>query len=678
MEVKNMAVYIAALGNDPAAMMAGFLFARAEAKTPLRVILIREQPENDLAKQRHEKLEAWLLNKNASGVTIVPSLKLDETDKAIVKATETVVEGESVWIDATGGTKVLSSCLWNTAKSLKARLFTQNAHGSGKTLVLLPTFQEADPAQMELQDFFDVYLPEGAITKAINSGQKKVLQHYSINKSDLVIEYKRKIYAVSLKGTKLELVDLYEYNTNGKREDFTLFDDHAKEIGGALTQKIVLIDINNDEARANRIKQARSLRMAVKTPMASAVQLPRPPSVPTPAKESVWSSKEPTWSSTLPSGKTLLVLASGQVLPVIQTYSNHPDISNVVILRSSEMVSAAGRMHKFFKQLGKSVFVLDDVNADDPTTIYNLTIQVLRQTTGDCVVNFNGGTASMAIEFWRAIIDSNKSCTVEYIDDISTYHLSLSGEISTAKTQPLVCSISDQMALHGVRFEKKAWKSNEKLTEIARRIMSEGESIYEEVKKPFMELMVNAGMVESGWKPGQFSDLYGHANECLTLEEIKNQQISDLESDCGGHLFDQDWIGNSTTGKDQDKPLEDGNNLLNNEVDAIIRHQGRLFLIEVKPTLEAALGSKNREHINMVSIAERSSGRFARGFVVVQRITNKATVHVTLENNLKEALDHNGTRDWLNLWVRDHNDDLPDGVYRFPDDLKDFLEKVKR
>jgi hypothetical protein len=694
-EAEN-AVYVAALGNDPAALMQGFFEAKARADAArLRVILVSEPSETKKADQRRPRLEQWL---KANGAIDVSETSIESISTTFQQVSDvfTSIGGIDckIFVDATGGTKLLSVALWESAYRHHAELFLQNIHGDQQVQTLLPSYSKSPPRQpICLSDFLEVYLPVEEVKQhPITDDEAAMLRHYNIISATMVIEYLEHSFAVYLEATRLVCVSLtpfYQYKGEG-RSDFTRVSDASVQLGGGAAKVIVLLNELDTEWIEKRRRQAKA--SGVEVCASGVLQQQKRQNSQVAAAEAQNPSPEPIFSGFKRGrGGVLIGVASGETMPLVMSGTHRPNVSSVAILASPEMIGQAGRCQKYFQKQGHEVAVLDGITAKDIRTIAPRVREVLQNavlTQRPIIINLNGGTAPMVLELWRAIRESGQQFIADYIQDIGIYQFkpnkkSDNIEIYNISNGLFPGSIKSQMAINGIFFRPVYWKLLENLYQLSLLAL-------DEVKQPRMtHRAAFASAFSAAFKvkmttnadPAKNTHIEGKAREYMFYYEVCHAlNASGAEIIAGGEFIDQEWSGAASSGSDFSNPIAKGPKgpiNLSNQVDIVIRHKNRLYLVEVKPNLESSLDKDNFEHLNTTKIAKRAIGRFGRSLVVAERLRKNTPKDESFFDDLDEALDHTGTRGWLSLWVREAID-LPKGVYRFPDDLIDFIQKLQR
>ncbi len=650
-----MAVFIAALGNDPAPVMQGFLEAKARfsINSSIQVILVAEAAETDSARNRRPNFEKWLRKNGANPIeNSSPSTKID-TFKAVQIAFD-LAKDTDVIVDATGGTKLLSIALWQSGVTKNAQVFTQNIHGDAKILNLRPQIL-SQPLQVSLplRDFLDVYCPDNVQQTLVTPAEALLLQSLGLALVQVVVHEKdtdTHRYAVWLEKTQLHILYLSELKNGGSREAYVPIRDFAVRLGGGAVKTWVWTSVKNAAVFSDWKKQARSRNVVF-----FQNQQPSQPALILEPKQI----KHPT------SGTMLIAIASGQTIPVAQSYSRH-EFQNAVVLRTPEMVAQAGRLHRFFKSKGLNSVIVDTISTDNPNSVTEAIGTILKNHHGQLVVNINGGTAALAIRLFDAIKLDN--VIFEYIDGSDTYTITKNHELNLFESVPPRYSIVEHLRLNGISFEEQSYYDSETLRELAYNALENNSQ---------HDLKAFAAKFNQHHK----SQINGHddgkAREYIVIMEITDAlPKTEFQVFPGGNITDLRWQGNSTHGQDRFDLSVSGNSL-NNEIDGIICHNGRMFLIEIKANLETAFHKQHIEQLHMPQIAGRTGGRFARGLIIADYVLKPNSKRIeVVRKQIQEAVELNGTRNWLSLWSCNVGEEWQETVKHFPDDLESYLRSV--
>jgi hypothetical protein len=659
-------LYVASLGNDPAPIMVGFLLSRfLQQNTVWDVRLVSEQSERELIEARRKRLEDWLMAQGARSVIWIKATSLENSARAATEALAT--SDPLVFVNVTGGTKLLSLELWNAASLVvKANVFSLNVHGNGNALLLSPVQKSLEVfPRLTIEDYLSVYKPDHANLQPLTTEETALLKKFHQKDDFVALEYRTQRFAVRMNKDRLELFYLKEIAATGNRQDFMIPREYASEIGGDAVSVFALIDFQkfDQQRKSNRLEQAKAHRVKVlevnivhhtpKAPVASEL----------PFSLTNW---------TQPNSTTLVVLSSGQMLPALVTLSNHPEITHVVILSTDDKRVEAGRFRSLLEQSKQKVRILTGLSPDQPNRILEATQEVLNELQGQVVINLNGGTTAMMLALWAAICPHLHSgrVQVEYVEDTNVLVL----KNKTWERIPdvtITASIQQQIQLNGVRLQPHGLRFDMWLRLNARVAADQNDQasnlhpILEAFQKRFDQLHPHARI-------RRVQGTSGKAHEYLVwCELIEHLNTPEFEVIPGGHLYDQQWQGNASAGADTDI-----NANICSEVDAIVRYRGKLFLVEVKPSLKKAIehNLQGREHLNLPIIANRAGGRFARGLLVVKSVL-AGSAQNNFQRNLDEALEHNGARHWITLWAREPDAQFPD-VRAFPEAVRTFIEQT--
>jgi hypothetical protein len=509
-----------------------------------------------------------------------------------------------------------------------------------------------------------VYKPTHANLQPLTPDEAALLKRFHQTNYFVALEYRTQRFAVRMNNDRLELFYLKELAATGNRQDFMIPREYASEIGGDAVSVFVFIDFPNPDQqdKSIRLEQAKAHRVKIlevkiahhppKAPLASEI----------PFSLANW---------TQPDSTTLVVLSSGQMLPALVSLSNHPELTHVVILSTDDKQVEAGRFRVLLEQSKQNVQILTGLSPDQPNRILEAAQKVLNELQGQVVVNLNGGTTAMMLALWAALYPQRHSgrVQVEYVEDTDVLIL----KNNTWERIPdvtITASIQQQIQLNGVRLQPHNFRFDTWLRLNARVAADQNDQALE--LHPILEAFQQRfDQLHPHDRIGRVQGTSGKAHEYLVwCELIEHLNTPEFEVIPGGHLYDQQWQGNASTGIDTDI---DAN--VCSEVDAIVRYKGKLFLVEVKPSLIRAIehNLKGREHLNLPVIANRAGGRFARGLLVVKSVLAGSTHHL-FQRNLDEALEHNGARNWITLWAREPDAQFPD-VRAFPEAVRTFIEQ---
>lgn len=645
-----MAVFIAALGNDPAPVMQGFLEAQVRAGVQeVEVYLLIEGAETNDAKQRRPKLQDWLSSKKAVLKGFIQIGTLSDTFRAVSALFFSIAASEKVFVDATGGTKLLSVALFNQAQIKKSVLYTQNVHGNGQVLTLLPQYDTTQMLnQITLDDYLAVYSMASFETVEGDKHTQEFLEQYGF-KTNRVVVFAAKKFAIRLRGTRLEVL-LLEAVSDGKFEAYTLLRDFATRVGGGSAAACAYFERPNPEWVLKA--QLRNVRILSpkRQPNPQPQPIVQPPKLPSSIR-----------------GKTLIAFASGQTIPVIQTYSSHDDIENVVLLASTEMLGSAARLTEYFvsRKINVILYSSNDLSPNQPQDVFKAIQSVLAVCQAEVVVNLNGGTAAMAMVLWQALAQHQQPWQADYVDDNSNYHFFDLTKPLVARSFASKATIAEHMALYGVQFKPQAFRANKELLTLAEGIAVNASPL---LLHEFAQLFATS---HGQTLLTDLRSISGKAREYYFYFMLQTL-FPEIEFSCGGELQYLKW--NNNTKKDE-FICAPNNKPIHNQIDVIMRYENKLILIEIKPNIEEAISIKNREHLHTPMIAERVGGRFARSMIITSK-TYKDNSHDTFPRQLDEAIEHIGTREWLSLWAVDRPDDLCEKINKFPEDFLEYIDKI--
>ncbi|GAA5335340.1 MULTISPECIES: hypothetical protein [Thermus] len=556
-----MAVYVSLLGNEPGPAYIGLKFVRSRAGSVEEAVFYAERPWPGYEKKWEALLR--LLEEEGTPYRLLEAGALDGAG---------VEPGEGVWVNLTGGSKLLALRSLRRWQGTGARVFLLDAHRdleAPRALFFLPEEGEEvrdGGAALTLADYLRLYLrPEGEEVEPVQppraflQGAEAVRLHG--RGGGLFVVYRGRPYWVRphLGNPKGEM----------ERNALAQHRQEAQRLGGYLCRPVVAFHAAHLQSlhakqRGNVLARWRAWAQEQGVLLAH----PEKPLAAHLAPQA--QGKAPKKALPAPQGPSLLALLSEQSMPLYAAYL-HAKPEEVYPLATGEMEGQLRSAQAFFREQGVRVhfsFLSSPWAWKEVVRLLGPVVEEASRRGLPVHANLNGGTTALAMGLFLAL---GKGVEASYLDRDRLLRLE-GGEL------PVPWGEGDPEAYPLLRVYRLLGKvgrpyPDPELLALARRIL-EG---WEEAERGWDTSPLVKGFLDRWRRFGrEFSGKDRGSLKGLALEYLAFAELQAHLATRGGRAA----MGGNLV------PLGGREDLggQNTEVDGVLLYRGALWFLECKPT----------------------------------------------------------------------------------------------